>query len=283
MQNAHYFNFPNFDPVIFSISFISIRWYGLMYIFGFYFALWQGRKNAKINNLAVNESENILYYCFFGLFVGGRLGYILFYHPFLFFNNPELILKIWRGGMSFHGGLLGIVVVIFYFSKKLNKNFLEISDFIVPLVPFGLGIGRIGNFINDELWGRVAINVPFAVLFPNSRSLDLELSKNNLQLKLLVDQYGVLPRHASQIYEFLLEGVILFLILNYLVTKIKKVGFISAVFLIIYGLFRFFVEFFRQPDLNIGLIKNCFSMGQLLSLPMIIVGVTIMIYIYHIK
>nr|Q89AC7.2 RecName: Full=Phosphatidylglycerol--prolipoprotein diacylglyceryl transferase [Buchnera aphidicola str. Bp (Baizongia pistaciae)] len=275
-----YIHFPQFSPIIFSIFSIPIRWYGLMYFLAFIFALWRGKTRAEYYNLTQIEVENLLYSCFIGLFIGGRIGYIIFYNPVFFFENMSHILKIWEGGMSFHGGLLGVIIVLLFFSKKLNKHILEISDFIVPLVPFGLGAGRLGNFINGELWGRIAPDFKFSVLFPNSREIDLNVAANNLELKSLIEKFGVLPRHPSQIYEFVLEGLVLFFVLNYFSKKSMPFGFVSSIFLILYGCFRIFLEIFRQPDRQIGLFLNTFSMGQLLSMPMIVLGILIAINIY---
>lgn len=271
MDNT-YILFPHFNPVIFSIFNISINWYGIMYILGFMFVLYRGRICIQKIGLNKKEIEDIIYFSFIGLLIGGRIGYVFFYNPLFFLNNILHIFKIWEGGMSFHGGLLGVIIVIFYFSQKLNKNFFIISDLIAPLIPIGLGAGRIGNFINGELWGRIAPDFYFSVLFPNSKIADLEASKNNLELKLLIDKFGVLPRHPSQIYEFFLEGVVLFLVLYYLSKKVKVNGIISGFFLIIYGIFRIIVECFREPDYQIGLFKECLTMGQILSFPMVICG-----------
>ncbi|XBC38048.1 MAG: prolipoprotein diacylglyceryl transferase [Buchnera aphidicola (Floraphis choui)] len=280
-MNSVYISFPNFNPVAISIFNISIRWYGVMYLLGFFFVLYQGKICIRKIGLKKREIEDILYFSFLGLFIGGRIGYILFYNPVFFFNNFLNIFKVWEGGMSFHGGLLGVIIVIFYFSKKFNKKFFLISDLIAPLVPFGLGIGRIGNFINGELWGRVAPDFPFSVLFPNSRFLDLEVSKHDLRLQELINKFGVLPRHPSQIYEFFLEGIILFIILYYLSKVIKTIGVVSSAFLIFYGIFRIIVEYFREPDYQIGLLKHTLTMGQILSIPMIIYGFMVIIIIYN--
>ncbi|XBC43582.1 MAG: prolipoprotein diacylglyceryl transferase [Buchnera aphidicola (Meitanaphis flavogallis)] len=274
-----YILFPNFNPIIISIFNVSIRWYGMMYLLGFVFILYQGKKSIKKIGLKKIEIEDILYFSFFGVMVGGRLGYILFYNPLFFFNNPIHVFKVWEGGMSFHGGLLGVIVVILYFSRKLNINFFLISDLIVPLVPVALGVGRIGNFINGELWGRIAPGFSFSILFPMSREIDLELAKNDLQLQFLIKKFGMLPRHPSQIYEFFLEGIILFFVLHYCSKKVKTVGIISSMFLIFYGIFRFIVELFREPDYQIGLFKNFLTMGQILSIPMIIFGILIIFFV----
>ncbi|XBC43074.1 MAG: prolipoprotein diacylglyceryl transferase [Buchnera aphidicola (Kaburagia rhusicola ensigallis)] len=274
MHNS-YILFPNFNPIIISIFNVSIRWYGVMYLLGFVFILNKGTKSIKKIGLKKTEIEDILYFSFFGLIIGGRLGYILFYNPLFYFNNFIHIFKVWEGGMSFHGGLLGVIIVILYFSRKFNRNFFLISDSIVPLVPIALGAGRIGNFINGELWGRVAPGFSFSILFPMSREMDLELAKNDLQLQLLIKKFGMLPRHPSQIYEFFLEGIILFFVLYYYSKKVKTTGVISSIFLIFYGIFRIIVEIFREPDYQIGLFKNVLTMGQILSIPMIILGILI--------
>ncbi|XBC39613.1 MAG: prolipoprotein diacylglyceryl transferase [Buchnera aphidicola (Chaetogeoica yunlongensis)] len=278
-----YISFPHINPIIFSVFSISIRWYGFMYFLGFIFAVWRGNVQAKYYNLTKIEVDNLLYSCFFGLFIGGRIGYVMFYNPMFFSQNVLCILKVWEGGMSFHGGLLGILVVLLYFSKKLNKKFLDLSDFVAPLVPFGLGLGRLGNFINGELWGRIAPNCPFSILFPSSKLLDLELSKDNIQFQHLINKFGVLPRHPSQIYECILEGVLLFFILNFFTKKNFSSGFVSGLFLILYGIFRIFSEFFRQPDPQIGFYLNIFSMGQILSVPMIVFGFFIWLNIFYHK
>lgn len=283
-----YINFPHFNPIIFSIGPISAHWYGLMYIISFLFAIWFGNKNnINKNNLWNKQDINKLFYSIFlGVCIGGRIGYIIFYNFSYFSKNVLSIFKTWEGGMSFHGGLLGAIIVIFYFSLKYKKKFLEISDFLVPLVPFSLGAGRLGNFINGELWGRVAPNISYAMLFPNSIYEDLQFIKNNPQFQPLLEKYGALPRHPSQLYEFFLEGIILFIIIYLFNRKKRPIGSISGLFLILYGTFRITIEFFREPDPQIGLLNNMITMGQILSLPMIIIGVIIIIksvYNTHIK
>ncbi|XBC39105.1 MAG: prolipoprotein diacylglyceryl transferase [Buchnera aphidicola (Nurudea shiraii)] len=272
-----YILFPNFNPVMFYIYNIPIYWYGVMYLLGFIFILYKGKICLKRIGLKKEEIEHMFYFSFWGLLIGGRLGYVIFYNPLFFLGNFFYIFKVWEGGMSFHGGLLGVIVAIFYFSKKFSKNFFLISDLIVPFVPFGLGLGRIGNFINGELWGRIAPNFYFSVLFPNSKFIDLEISKNNLQLQLLIHKFGVLPRHPSQIYEFFLEGVVLFFLLKFFSKKLNIVGVVSGIFLIVYGIFRILVEFFREPDYQIGFFNHFFTMGQILSIPMVIFGALIIV------
>ncbi|WP_029684431.1 prolipoprotein diacylglyceryl transferase [Tatumella saanichensis] len=278
-----YLAFPKFDPVIFSIGPVSLHWYGLMYLIGFIFAMWlAGRRADKPGSgWTRNEVENLLYAGFLGVFLGGRIGYVLFYNLPLFLQNPLYLFKVWDGGMSFHGGLIGVIIVMLVFAHRTKRTFFQVSDFIAPLIPFGLGAGRLGNFINGELWGRVDPSCPWAMLFPGSRQEDLALVVTHPQWQPLLDKYGVLPRHPSQLYELLLEGVILFIILNLFIRKPRPLGSVSGLFLIGYGAFRIIVEFFRQPDAQLGLFDGVISMGQILSIPMILAGVIVMIWAYR--
>ncbi|MFP3019169.1 MAG: prolipoprotein diacylglyceryl transferase [Arsenophonus sp.] len=277
-MNNSYIIFPNIDPVIFSIGPLVFHWYGLMYLVGFIFALWlaKWRANKTNNTWTKNEVEILLYLCFFGVFIGGRLGYVIIYNLSAFLSNPFYLFKVWNGGMSFHGGLIGVIYVMYWFSRKSRFHFFQISDFIAPLIPFGLGMGRIGNFINGELWGRVTLKTPWAMLFPGSKEEDIQIvTKNHLLLPIL-QEHGVLPRHPSQLYEMFFEGILLFIILNLFIRKSRPIGSVSGLFLISYGIFRIFIEFFRQPDPQLGLFAGI-SMGQILSIPMIIIGIFIMI------
>ena len=181
--------------------------------------------------------------------------------------------------MSFHGGLMGVIIAMWWFARRTKRHFLQVADFVAPLIPFGLGMGRIGNFINGELWGRVTLDTPWAILFPTSYSEDVKLAAADPSLMPVLEQYGVLPRHPSQLYEMLLEGIVLFIILNVFVRKSRPMGSVSGLFLIGYGLFRIIVEFFRQPDAQLGLFGGI-SMGQILSVPMIIIGVLMMVWAY---
>ncbi|QIQ42010.1 MAG: prolipoprotein diacylglyceryl transferase [Buchnera aphidicola (Microlophium carnosum)] len=273
-----YIFFPNLNPIIFTIGPISARWYGFMYLVSFIFAMWYGKKNSIKNKKKWYEKniEILLYAVFLGSCIGGRIGYIVFYNFTYFSQNILSIFHIWEGGMSFHGGLIGAIIVMLYFSLKYKKKMLEISDFITPLVPFGLGAGRLGNFINSELWGRVSPHFSYAMIFPNSQYQDLEMIKKSPQLQSLLEKYGALPRHPSQLYEFFLEGILLFFIIYFFSKKNRPIGSISSLFLICYGIFRIFIEFFREPDPQIGLLQNIITMGQILSIPMIIAGLIIM-------
>lgn len=237
------------------------------------------KKNEKI--IDKEKIDKLLYVIFICACIGGRIGYIIFYNFSYFSQNILCSMHIWEGGMSFHGGLIGATLAIYYFSLKKNIQILKISDFIVKLVPFGLGAGRLGNFINGELYGRVAPNFSYSFLFPSTYSEDLKIARNNIQLQCIFNKYGALPRHPSQLYEFFLEGIILFIIIYFFSKKKGKIGSISAVFLISYGILRIISEFFREPDPQIGLFKNIITMGQILSIPMILIGCIIIFNIYY--
>ncbi|XEI33348.1 prolipoprotein diacylglyceryl transferase [Aeromonas veronii] len=252
MQHDGYWVFSQIDPVAFSLGPLSVRWYGLMYLFGFAFAMWLAGRRADAPNSGWtrNEVSDLLFYGFLGVILGGRVGYVLFYNFDMFLADPTYLFKIWTGGMSFHGGLIGVITAMIWFAHKTKRHFFTVADFVAPLIPFGLGVGRIGNFLNGELWGRIT-DVPWAIIFPEA---------------------GPEPRHPSQLYQFALEGVVLFIILNLFWRKNPPRGAISGMFLLFYGLFRFLVEFVRQPDSQLGLYFQEISMGQILSTPMIIAG-----------
>ncbi|MCG8707258.1 prolipoprotein diacylglyceryl transferase [Brenneria sp. 4F2] len=282
-MTTSYLAFPQFDPVIFSIGPVALHWYGLMYLVGFVFAMWLAtrRANKPGSGWTKDEVENLLYMGFLGVFIGGRLGYVFFYALSSFLENPLYLFKVWDGGMSFHGGLVGVICVMLWFAHRTKRHFFQVADFIAPLIPFGLGAGRLGNFINGELWGRVTTDTPWAMLFPGSRGEDLALAVGNPQWQAIFNQYGLLPRHPSQLYEMALEGVVLFIILNLFIRKPRPMGSVSGLFLIGYGIFRIIVEFFRQPDAQLGLFSNILSMGQILSLPMVIAGILMMVWAYR--
>ncbi|EPL6590082.1 prolipoprotein diacylglyceryl transferase [Proteus mirabilis] len=282
-MSINYLKFPEIDPVMFSIGPVSLHWYGMMYLIGFVFALWlANRRAAKPNSgWQKSEVETLLYVGFVGVFIGGRLGYVLFYNLPVFLDNPLYLFKVWDGGMSFHGGLIGVICAMIWFARRTKRHFFQVADFVAPLIPFGLGLGRIGNFINGELWGRVTLDTPWAILFSGSRAEDLQLvAQDPTTLLPIIQQYGVLPRHPSQLYEMFLEGVVLFIILNIFVRKNRPMGSVSGLFLIGYGAFRIIVEFFRQPDAQLGLFSGI-SMGQILSIPMIILGIIFMVWAYR--
>ncbi|MDP1765281.1 MAG: prolipoprotein diacylglyceryl transferase [Methylotenera sp.] len=245
---------PQFDPIAIHLGQFGVHWYGLMYLIGFLAFLGLGRwqiKHRSWHGWTPQMLDDALFFGALGVILGGRLGYVFFYQLSYFMQHPAEILAVWQGGMSFHGGFLGVLAAMWFFARKYKLKWLGIMDFVAPLVPIGLGAGRMGNFINGELWGRVT-NAEYGMVFPN------------------VDN---LLRHPSQLYEFGLEGVVLFLMLWIYSAKPRETGSISALFLIGYGSFRFLVEFTREPDNFLGLLSMGFSMGQWLSLPMVLFGV----------
>lgn len=247
-------NYPKIDPIAISLGPLQIHWYGLMYLVGFLAAWWLGRRRAPRLGLSADAVETLIFYCVMGVILGGRLGYALFYGLDKLADNPLWLFKIWEGGMSFHGGFVGVLVAASVFASKYSLQFFRLTDFIAPLVPIGLGAGRIGNFINYELPGRVS-DVPWAMVFPNM---------------------GSASRHPSSLYEFALEGVVLFAVLWWFSKHPRQNGATSGLFLLLYGSFRFSVEFVRLPDSQLGFIAfDWMTMGQLLTLPMIIGGLAL--------
>lgn len=250
---------PQFDPVALQIGPVAVHWYGLMYLLGFalVWLLGKWRINAGKTDLTLRDLEDLIFYCVLGVVVGGRLGYALIYKPSEYLAHPVELLYIWQGGMSFHGGLIGVLVVLFLFARRKGKPFLAVGDFLAPLIPLGLAAGRLGNFINGELWGR-ASSLPWAMVFPQSGD--------------------AIPRHPSQLYQFALEGLLLFAVVWWFARKPRPLGQVSAVFLMGYGVLRFLVEYTREPDAFLGLLAGGLSMGQLLSLPMIAAGAVIFLW-----
>jgi phosphatidylglycerol---prolipoprotein diacylglyceryl transferase len=243
---------PQIDPVIVEIGPIAIRWYGLMYLLGFLAAWLVIRHLAKRRGspLTGEALSDLLFHAIIGLLLGARLGYSLFYNFSYYLSHPLKILAVWEGGMSFHGGLLGVIVAVLLYVRRHRLPLLQTGDLLVAAAPIGLGLGRLGNFINGELWGRVT-DVPWGMVFPGA---------------------GPYPRHASQLYEALLEGLVLFLILWQLHRRNAPAGVPLSCFFLFYGIFRFAVEFYRQPDAHLGFLWAGATMGQLLSLPMILAG-----------
>ena len=248
-------NYPQIDPVAFAIGPLKIRWYGISYIVGILLAWWLLRFRAsKKPELNWNNDQiaDLVFYATIGIIIGGRLGSVLFYNLPYYLDHPLNIIKIWKGGMSFHGGLLGVLIAIWFYSRSISKHFFETADFIAPVIPVGLFFGRIANFINGELWGRPT-DIAWGMVFPH------------------VDQ---LARHPSQLYQALMEGVLLFVILWCYSSRQQPRMAVSGLFLIGYGLFRFLVEFAREPDRQIGYVAfDWLTMGQVLSVPMFIIGV----------
>ena len=247
------FLFPNIDPVALSLGPLQVHWYGLMYLIGFMGAwgLAQWRAHHYRLNWTSSQIGDLIFYAALGVILGGRIGYMVFYNSQTLIHTPWSLFKIWEGGMSFHGGFLGVFVAVWIFSRRFKKSFLEVADFTAPLVPLGLAMGRLGNFINGELWGRVT-EVPWAVIFP------------------AVDDQ---PRHPSQLYELGLEGLLLFIIVWFYARKPRKPGRVAALFLIGYALCRIIAECFREPDVQLGFLAfGEVTMGQLLSIPMLVFG-----------
>ncbi|MEX3581913.1 MAG: prolipoprotein diacylglyceryl transferase [Burkholderia sp.] len=283
---------PNFDPVAIHLGPLAVRWYGLMYLVGFIAALVVGCVRLKLPHVATQgwttkDLDDMMFYGVLGVVLGGRFGYVLFYKAGYYFAHPLDIFRVWEGGMSFHGGFLGVLAAMVLFAWQRKRTWLQVTDFIAPMVPTGLAAGRFGNFINGELWGRVTSPDAPAILFPGaSRDDAIWLSQHpdiaaKWHLNDVFMQYQMLPRHPSQIYEIALEGITLFLLLLFFSRKARPTGAVSALFLIGYGLARFTVEFAREPDDFLGLLALGLSMGQWLSLPMIIAGVLMMLWAYR--
>jgi phosphatidylglycerol:prolipoprotein diacylglycerol transferase len=255
---------PRFNPVAIELGPLKVHWYGLTYLAAFGFFLWLARQRVKKPWFAqagwtARDVEDLLFFGVLGVVLGGRLGYALFYMPGQYLAHPLDILQVWKGGMSFHGGLLGVIAAMAWFARSRGRRFLAVADVVAPCVPVGLAAGRIGNFINGELWGRLADPaLPWAMAFPQSG--------------------GAAPRHPSQLYQFALEGLLLFALLWFYGRKPRATGQVSAAFLMGYGVLRFVAEYFRQPDDFLGLLALNMSMGQWLCLPMIGAGIAMWLW-----
>ena len=257
------FDFPQISPIMFSLGPLDIRWYSMAYLFGIIIGWILLNHNVKKYDLKLSKEnvEDLVFYITLGIVIGGRLGYVIFYGGAAFWMNPLQVFEVWKGGMSFHGGVLGVIVATYLFARKINYKFLALTDLIVLYAPIGLFLGRLANFVNDELWGRVT-DVAWAVRFPNG---------------------GYLPRHPSQLYEAFFEGIVMFCLLNFLwrYEKVRKMqGCVSALFVLLYGIFRISMEQFREPDIQMGYFFTYFTMGQILSLPLIILGASVLFYIF---
>jgi len=263
---------PQFDPVAIhlgpfhlgglTLGPFAIRWYGLMYLVGFILFVVLGRHRARqmlLTGWHPRDIDDMLFYGVLGVILGGRLGYVLFYKPLYYLVHPLEIFEVWQGGMSFHGGFLGVLIGLAFYARKRGRRWLDVTDFVAPLCPLGLAAGRLGNFINGELVGRVTSG-PWAMVFP---------------------QVDALPRHASQLYEFALEGVLLFVIVWWYASRHRPMGAVSGLFLLGYGTMRFIAEFAREPDNFLGYLAGGLTMGQWLSLPMIVVGLLMMVWAYR--
>ncbi len=245
--------FPNIDPVAISIGPLKVHWYGIMYLVAFTAGWYLGRVRAKKPQSGWHPDEvgDILFYIALGVILGGRIGYVIFYNFSKFLENPVMLIEIWKGGMSFHGGLIGVIIAMWLFGRKTNRSFFTVSDFIAPLIPLGYGAGRIGNFIGGELWGKVT-DVPWGMVFPRA---------------------GLEPRHPSQLYQAFLGGLVIFTILWLYSKKPKPTMAVSGMFLLCFGIYRFTIEFFRQPDAHLGYLAfGWLTMGQVLSAPMVALG-----------
>jgi phosphatidylglycerol:prolipoprotein diacylglycerol transferase len=249
---------PNFDPIAISLGPLAIRWYGLMYLAAFGFLWWLGRIRIARGRAPITREQfdDLIFLGVLGTILGGRLGYVLFYKPAYYLSHPLEIFAIWQGGMAFHGAFLGVLAAAGFFAWRRHVDWWRLMDFIAPCVPTGLAAGRLGNFINGELWGRPT-DLPWGMVFRGA---------------------GDLPRHPSQLYQFALEGVLLFALLWWYASKPRARGAVSAMFLMGYGAFRFIVEFAREPDDFLGLLALNLSMGQWLSLPMIAAGILLYLW-----
>ena len=249
---------PQFSPIALQIGPIAIHWYGLTYLVAFGLFLWLGAQRVKLVQFAERgwarrDIEDLLFYGVLGVVLGGRLGYVLFYKFDYYAAHPLEVFAVWKGGMAFHGGLLGVLAAMALFARTRGRQFLEVTDLIAPCVPTGLASGRIGNFINGELWGRAADpSLPWAMVFPQSGTN--------------------IARHPSPLYQFALEGILLFVLLWFYARKPRGLGQVSGAFLVGYGMFRFIAEYFREPDDFLGLLALGLSMGQWLCVPMVLIG-----------
>ena len=255
---------PQIDPVALQLGPVAIHWYGLTYLAAFGLFLWLGTRRlhhppfVALPQWARRDVEDILFLGVMGVVLGGRIGYCLFYKPAYYLANPLEIFAVWQGGMSFHGGLIGVLLAMVWFARSRQRPWLQVMDFVAPCVPTGLAAGRVGNFINGELWGRMADpSLPWGMVFRGA---------------------GDLPRHPSQVYQFLLEGLLLFVLLWLYARGPRKTGQVSAAFLVGYGVFRFIAEFFREPDAHLGLLGLGLSMGQWLCVPMVLAGLVMGIW-----
>jgi len=256
--------FPAIDPVAVTIGPVKIHWYGLAYLVGIGCGWWvlNRRASRPASGWTRDDVADMVFYAALGGVLGGRLGYALFYNFAEYASDPLALLAVWRGGMSFHGGLLGFIVAMIVFARRRGRSFFEVADFVIPVVPIGLFCGRIANFVNQELWGAPS-TLPWAVVFTDPAA-------------------GGIPRHPSQLYEAALEGLVLSLLLNWLWRRTPRRGIIAGSFLLGYGLFRFGVEFVREPDRQIGYLNDTWlTMGHVLSAPMVLVGLIIVLVAHH--
>ncbi len=264
------------NPVALHLGPLQVHWYGLMYLLAFVLAWWLGRRRIRAGHLpGVSEAAfgDLMFYGMLGVILGGRIGYILFYDLGTYLAHPLQVFQVWNGGMSFHGGLIGVVLAVWYWARKQGLHFFDVGDFIAPLVPPGLGFGRIGNFINGELWGKLT-GTGWGVVFPQSLPPEYHgMSSDQLQVLLGAGALNRFARHPSQLYEALLEGLVMFLALWFFSRKPRPRYAVSGMFLLLYGVFRFIIEFVRIPDDQLQYLAfGWLTMGQLLSIPLILAG-----------
>lgn len=266
--------YPHIDPIAFSLGPVQVHWYGIMYLVGFAAAWGLWLKRAAKPNSGWNSEQvgDLVFYGAMGVILGGRIGYCLFYNLPFYINHPLHVFYVWDGGMSFHGGLLGVLFACWLFARKTGKTFFQVADFGVPVVPIGLAAGRLGNFINGELWGRVT-HVPWAMVYPRAHREDMMYASQHPAWQDVFAKFGGLPRHPSELYEFALEGVVLFLVLWIYSRKPRPTATVTGLFGLGYGVARILVEFFRQPDPQLGFVAfGWVTMGQVLSVPLVVFG-----------
>ncbi len=269
---THYF--VDLNPIAISLGPVQVRWYGIMYVIGIGIAWWLGNRRRATGRLPISADQfsDLTFYVALGVILGGRIGYMIFYDTAELIQHPLSLFRVWEGGMAFHGGLLGVLAAALWWTRRNRLNFFDVVDFVAPLVPIGLALGRLGNFIGGELWGRHT-DLPWGMIFP--RALEsLGKSKEELYHMYLAGELDAAARHPSQLYEFLLEGVVLFAVLWIYSRKPRPRYAVSGLFALLYGLFRFSVEFVREPDVQLGFVAfDWVTMGQILSLPLIATGI----------
>ncbi len=272
--------YPQIDPIAFSLGPVQVHWYGIMYLVGFAagWALLSWRAKKPNSGWDSEQVSDLIFYGAMGVILGGRIGYCLFYNLPFYIDNPLHVFYVWDGGMSFHGGAIGVLVALWLFARKTGKGYFEVTDFGVPIVPIGLGAGRIGNFINGELWGDVT-HASWGIIFPRAIREDATYAATHAGWSDIFAKFHGLPRHPSQLYEFALEGVVLFAILWLYSRKPRPAATVTGLFGLGYGVARIFVEFFRQPDAQLGYLAfGWVTMGQVLSVPLVIGGIALIVW-----